>query len=80
VVQLYLRDDVASVTRPVKELKRFARITLEPGASQSVSFVLYPDDLSMYNLELKKVIEPGTFTVFVGTNSEDVMETKFEVK
>jgi beta-glucosidase len=80
VVQLYLRDDVASVTRPVKELKRFARIALDSGAAQTISFVLYPDDLSMYNLEMKKVIEPGTFTVFVGKNSEDVMETKFEVK
>jgi beta-glucosidase len=80
VVQLYLRDDVASVTRPVKELKRFARIALDPGASQTLSFVLTPDDLSMLNLEMKKVIEPGTFTLFVGTNSEDVMEAKFEVK
>ena len=61
-------------------LKRFARIALEPGTSQPVSFVLYPDDLSMYNSEMKKVIEPGTFTVFVGTNSENVMEAKFEVK
>lgn len=79
VVQLYIRDDVASVTRPVKELKGFKKISLNPGEKKTVEFMLTPDDLSFYNLEMKKVVEPGTFTIFVGGNSVDCVETKFEV-
>ncbi|MEW6061527.1 MAG: beta-glucosidase BglX [Bacteroidota bacterium] len=79
VVQLYIRDDVATVTRPVKELKRFKKILLNAGEKKSVEFILTPDDLAFYNLEMKKVVEPGTFTVFVGGNSVDCVETKFEV-
>lgn len=79
VVQLYIQDEVATVTRPVKELKGFKRISLNPGEKKSVEFALTPDDLSFYNLEMKKVIEPGTFKVFVGGNSVDVIETKFDV-
>lgn len=79
VVQLYLRDDVATVTRPVKELKRFKKISLNAGEKKSVEFNLTPDDLSFYNLEMKKVVEPGTFTLFVGGNSVDCLETTFEV-
>jgi beta-glucosidase len=79
VVQLYIRDDVASVTRPVKELRGFRKISLVPGASQTVSFVLRPDDLAFYNREMKRVVEPGTFTVFVGGSSADTKQAKFTV-
>ena len=79
VVQLYIRDDVASVTRPVKELKGFKKMSLNAGEEKSLEFIISPDALSFYNLEMKKVIEPGTFTVFVGGNSVDCIETKFSV-
>jgi beta-glucosidase len=79
VVQLYVRDDVASVTRPVKELRGFRKISLTPGASQTVRFVLRPDDLALYNRDMKRVVEPGTFTVFVGGSSADTKQVKFEV-
>ncbi len=80
VVQLYIQDEVASVTRPVRELKGFKRISLKPGEKQSVEFVVTPEHLSFYNLEMKKVVEPGAFNVFVGGNSVDVLETKFVVE
>jgi len=79
VVQLYLRDDVASVTRPVKELKGFKKISLQPGEKKTVTFTVTPEDLSFYNLSMKNVIEPGTFTVFVGGNSVDCKSAVFEV-
>jgi beta-glucosidase len=79
VVQLYLRDDVASVTRPVKQLCRFQRITLRPSESRTVIFTLGPDDLAFPGPDLQPIIEPGTFTVFVGTNSVEVREARFEV-
>ena len=79
IVQLYLRDDVASVTRPVKELKGFKKILLNPGEKKLVEFNIPFDQLSFYNLEMKKVVEPGTFTVFVGRNSVDCLEIKFDV-
>jgi beta-glucosidase len=80
VVQLYLRDDVASVTRPVRELKKFRRITLGTGESARVEFVLHPEDLMLTNLEMKRVLEPGTFSVYIGPNSVDCLESKFEVR
>jgi len=79
VVQLYLRDDVASVTRSVKELKGFNKISLNPGEKKTVQFTIRPDDLSFYNLSMKKVVEPGTFTLYIGGNSVDCMEASFEV-
>ena len=72
VVQLYIRDDFSSVTRPVKELKGFKRITLEPGATQTVSFTITPADLQFYNMDMQRVVEPGTFTISVGANSVDL--------
>ncbi|EGF89196.1 beta-xylosidase B [Asticcacaulis biprosthecium C19] len=72
VVQLYVRDDFSSVTRPVKELKGFQRVTLEPGASQTVTFVLTPRELQFYNMEMQRVVEPGTFTISAGPNSVDL--------
>ena len=80
VVQMYIRDDVSSVTRPVKELRGFERISLKPGETRTVSFTIGPEALQFYNREMKRVVEPGTFTVMVGPNSADVQSTKFEVK
>jgi beta-glucosidase len=79
VVQLYLRDDVARITRPVKELRRFERITLAPGETRTVTFTLDPEALSYLGPDLQPVVEPGTFTVFAGGNSRDVIEARFEV-
>ena len=79
VVQLYVRDDEASVTRPVMELKDFRRVTLEPGERQTVTFEVGPDDLSFWNMEMKRVVEPGTFTIMAGPNSVDLKSTKLTV-
>jgi beta-glucosidase len=79
VVQMYIRDQVSSVTRPVKELKGFQRITLAPGEAKTVEFALGPDALSFYNQELRRVVEPGLFDVMVGGNSVDFTKTVLEV-
>ena len=79
VVQLYIRDPVASMTRPVKELKGFQRISLQPGEKKKVEFVLGPEHLGFWNREMRYVVEPGEFRVMVGSNSVDVIEAKFEV-
>ena len=80
VVQLYIRDMVASISRPVKELKGFQRIHLVAGESKEVSFEITPDMLKFYNIELKHVIEPGDFQIMVGANSKEVKTLKFTVK
>lgn len=80
VVQLYIRDLVGSITRPVKELKDFQKISLKPGETRTVNFTLGMKDLSFYNAELKFVAEPGQFQVFVGGNSRDVKQAAFELK
>ena len=77
VVQLYIRDLVASVTRPVKELKGFRKITLEPGESREVTFVVTPEDLAFYDINMQLTTEPGQFKVFIGPNSRDVKEAEF---
>lgn len=69
VVQLYVRDDISSVTRPVLELKCFKRVTLAPGASTTVRFTLTPVDLAFHNTAMRRVVEPGTFTISVGPSS-----------
>ncbi len=79
VVQLYIRDVVASVTRPVKELKGFDRITLKPAEKRRVQFTLAPEQLGFYNRDMRFVVEPGQFKVFVGTNSLAELETSFRV-
>ena len=79
VVQLYVRDDHASVTRPVLELKKFERVTLQPGERRTVRFELAPDDLSFWNLEMKRVVEPGTFTISAGPNSVDLKSATLTV-
>ena len=80
VVQLYLRDLVGSITRPVKELKGFQRIALKAGESRQVTFTIGENDLKFYNSELKYVAEPGAFKVFIGGNSRDVKEAGFSLK
>lgn len=79
VVQLYIRDDVSSVTRPLLELKGFRRVSLKPGESRTVSFEIKPSDLWFYNVDMKRVVEPGTFTIFAGPNSVDLKKTTLTV-
>jgi beta-glucosidase len=79
VVQLYVRDLVSSVTRPLKELKDFRRVTLAPGESKVVTFTLTPDKLSFFNLNMERVVEPGWFDVMVGTSSVKYQTGKLEV-
>ncbi len=80
VVQLYIRDEYASVPRPVKELKGFIRLTLEPGASKIVTFGLPVDQLAFYDTELNLVLEPGRIFVMVGSSSNDIRLTgEFEI-
>ena len=79
VVQLYVRDDAASVTRPVIELKRFQRVSLQPGERRTVTFELTPDDLALWNPQMKRVEEPGTFTISVGPNSVDLKSATLTV-
>lgn len=79
-VQLYVRDLVGSVTRPVKELKGFKQIIIKPGEVQTVTFTLTRESLSFYNRDMKWVTEPGKFLVFVGTDSQNTIETGFELE
>ncbi|HMF57208.1 MAG TPA: glycoside hydrolase family 3 C-terminal domain-containing protein, partial [Pyrinomonadaceae bacterium] len=81
VVQLYIRDVAASVTRPVMELKGFERITLQPGEHRRITFRLTPELLGFYNREMHFVVEPGAFRVMVGTSSADpdMLRADFEV-
>lgn len=78
VAQLYLRDEVGSVTRPVKELKGFEKISLDPGEQKTIHFTIEPEDLKFWNADMKYTAEEGHFKVFVGTNSEKVMESEFK--
>ncbi|SDE06490.1 beta-glucosidase BglX [Pedobacter soli] len=80
VVQLYIRDLVGSITRPVKELKGFQKVSLKAGESKNITFTLTENDLKFYNSDLKFVAEPGDFKVFIGTNSRDVKEASFTLK
>jgi beta-glucosidase len=80
VVQLYVHDDEASVTRPVIALKRFERVTLQPGERRTVEFSLTPDDLALWNVDMKKVVEPGTFTIYAGPNSVDLKKATLTVR
>ena len=80
VVQLYVRQDVGSVTRPVRELKGFRKIMLAPGESAHVEFPLHVRDLRIWDAAMRHVVEPGTFTVYCGTNSRDVSQSRFTVR
>ncbi len=76
VVQLYIRDIVGSITRPVKELKGFQKLLLAAGETKQVTFEITPEDLKFYNYDLEYVWESGEFEIMIGTNSQDVVSTK----
>jgi len=78
VVQLYVRDEVASLSRPVRELKAFRRVALRPAESRTVELRIAVRDLWFYGLDMKRVVEPGTFRVFVGPSSAEGLEASFE--
>lgn len=80
VVQLYIRDLVGSVSRPVKELKDFSKINLKKGETKTVTFTIDAKKLKFYNSDLKYVCEPGDFNVMIGPNSNDVQTLKFTLK
>lgn len=80
IVQMYIRDLVGSITRPVKELKGFERIHLKKGESKEVTFRITPDLLKFYDYDLQYVCEPGEFNVMIGPNSRDVKTRKFELR
>jgi len=82
VVQLYIRDVVSSVTRPMKQLKDFQRVQLKPGETQKVTFTLTPEKLSFYDRDMNFIVEPGEFEVMVGSSSldKDLKIRKFTVK
>lgn len=77
VVQLYVRDLVGNVTRPVRELKGFQRVRLEPGEQRTVSFELAPDDLAFYGRDMQLITEPGDFHVWIGGSSDAELQTAF---
>ncbi|WP_284651987.1 beta-glucosidase BglX [Flavobacterium terrisoli] len=79
VVQLYIRDLVGSVTRPIKELKGFQKIDIKKGEKQTVTFEISVEDLKFYNSDLQFVAEPGEFEVFIGTNSDTTNKIKFDL-
>lgn len=71
IVQMYIRDCFSSVTRPVKELKGFRRITLDPGQTKTVTLEITPERLAFYNVDMDYVVEPGTFEIMIGNSSRD---------
>jgi beta-glucosidase len=79
VAQLYVHDEVASVTRPVRQLAGFRRVSLKPGEARTVDFQLTPKELGLYNKDMKWVVEPGKFRVFVGGSSVGGLEAVFGV-
>lgn len=79
VVQLYIRDLVGSVTRPLKELKGFQKINLKKGETKTVTFEISMEELKFYNSDLQFVAEPGTFEVFIGTNSDTTNKMEFNL-
>ncbi len=80
IVQLYIHDVVSLPTRPVKELKDFARVTLQPGETKTVKFKITPDKLEAYNLDMKRVVQPGDFEIMVGENSVEFLKDTLKVK
>ena len=79
VLQVYLRDEVSSVTRPVKELVGFQRVTLQPGETRQVDIAIRPDSLALWNREMERVVEPGTVQIMAGPNSEDLKSVALTV-
>jgi beta-glucosidase len=79
IVQLYIRDKVSSVTRPVKELKDFRRVAIRAGETKNVTFNVTPDKLKFFNLEMKEVVEPGEFEIMVGPSSNKIQKINLTV-
>jgi len=79
IVQLYIRDLVGNVTRPVRELKGFQRLRLRPGETRMVEFTIGPDDLAFYNRDMKLITEPGDFHVWIGGSSEAELRAEFTI-
>jgi len=79
VVQLYIRDEVSSVTRPIEELRGFQRVNLAPGETKTVKFSLGPDDLSFWNLDMHRIVEPGAFKIMIGGNSVEHIDATLNV-
>jgi beta-glucosidase len=71
IVQMYIRDKISSVTRPVKELKGFNRISLKPGETKKIKLEITPEKLAFHNIDIKFVVEPGDFEIMVGSSSRD---------
>jgi beta-glucosidase len=78
VVQVYVRDDVASVAEPVRALKAFRRVGLRPGETRTIVFRLGSESFALYDRQMRRVVEPGTFTVYVGTDSDARLSSRFE--
>jgi beta-glucosidase len=79
VPQMYVHEQVSSVTRPMMQLRGFERVTLQPGEKRTVTFTIGPDDLSFYNADMHKVVEPGTFDIMVGPSSAETKTIHLEV-
>ena len=79
VAQLYIRDVVSTATRPVKQLRGFRRVTLQPGETRTITFEIGPDQLAYHDADMKRVVEPGRFDVMVGGNSVDVRSAPLDV-
>jgi beta-glucosidase len=80
VVQMYIKDEIGSVTRPDKELKGFEKIELDAGESKTVLFKITPKMLEFTGITMEKVLETGDYTVMVGTSSKEYLETTFKLK
>lgn len=78
IAQLYVRDLVGQVTRPVKELKGFERVTLDPGETRKVNFSLRRDQLAYYGLDEQLVLDPGDYQVWIGPNSAEGLKGEFK--
>ena len=76
---MYIRDEVSSVTRPIKELRGFERINLKPGETRTVRFQLGPKEFEFFDRQMNRVVEPGKFRIMVGPNSVDLIETSLIV-
>jgi beta-glucosidase len=78
-VQVYLRDNISTVTRPVKELVGFERVTLQPGETRNVEVTIRADAFAFWNRAMERVVEPGEFTIMVGPNSVDLTDVTLTV-
>jgi beta-glucosidase len=79
IAQLYIRDIIGDVTRPVKELKGFRKVTIPRGQTITVAFTISPAELSYYHQDMSYSFDPGEFELFIGTNSEDTRKTTFKI-